>query len=138
MTAAGLPIPRSRSSGRLMGRSPASRRARRTISWRRWARADVVTPRIVAARAGARAGSVKNCRASSRDRRRPLRQLRERVVELLLTELRVLERAGEVGVVGGEVEVAVPAQPEEDHALLPRLARRRGLLDRRPDRVRGL
>ena len=46
----------------------------------------------------------------------------ERGLQVGLGELRVLERAGEVGVVGGEVEVAVAAEAEQDRALLARLA----------------
>jgi hypothetical protein len=53
--------------------------------------------------------------------RRPLRQPRERRVDAGPVELRVLERAGEVGVVGGQVEVPVAREVEEDDALLPRL-----------------
>src|SRR5664279_4111220 len=53
-----------------------------------------------------------------------LGKARERVVHFLLGELGVLEFAGQVGVVGRQVEVAVAAEPEEDHARLARLARR--------------
>src|SRR6185436_11490131 len=127
MTAAGLAMPRSRSSGRLTGRSPASRSTRRTMSWRRWAR-SCGTRAIVAGRGGARAGRVRKC---SCDGRRAGRQLGERRVELGLAELRVLERAREIRVVGGEIEVAVAAEAEQDDPLLPRLARGERLLDRR-------
>ena len=50
----------------------------------------------------------------------------------------ILKGPGQIGVVGGEVEVAVAAEAEQDRALLARLLGRRGLLDRRADRVRGL
>src|SRR5947199_21006 len=43
---------------------------------------------------------------------------------LILAELGVLEPARQVGVVGGEVEVPVAAQAEEDHPPLTGLARR--------------
>src|SRR5690242_15321736 len=134
MTAAALPIPRSRSSMRLTGRSPASRRTRSTVSWRRRARADGTRELSPLAPARVPVDSVQNARVL-RDRRRPNGELRERRVELVLAELRVLERAGEVRVVGGEVEVAVTAQPEQDHALLPRLTGGGRLVDRRADRV---
>src|SRR4051794_18587733 len=58
--------------------------------------------------------------------------------EVGLGELRVLEGAGEVGVVGGQVEVAVAAEAEQDRALLARLLGGLGLFDRPADRVRGL
>src|SRR5919108_2392443 len=122
MTAAGLGMPRSRSSGRLTGRSPASRRTRSMTSCRRRAR-SVGTRAIVAAGDRARAGSPQKAGAQSGDRRRPLGQLGERRFELVLAEFGVLERARQVRVVGAEIEVAVSAEPEQDHALLARLAR---------------
>jgi hypothetical protein len=69
-------------------------------------------------------------RRNSGDRGR-VRQARQRRLQVGLGELGVLELAGQVGVVGGEVEVAVAAQAEEDDPLLAGLARRVGLLDRR-------
>ena len=46
--------------------------------------------------------------------------------------------AGQVRVVGGEVEVAVAAEAEEDHPLLARLGAASRLVDRRAERVGGL
>src|SRR4051794_28525819 len=134
-------MPRSRSSRRLTGRSPASRRTRSTMSWRRRARFDGT--RALSPVATARVPPRQKTRSFaggllSGNRRRAGGQLGERRVELVLAELGVLERACEVRVVRRQVEVAVPAEPEEDHPLLPGLARGLRLLDRRADRVGGL
>ena len=59
----------------------------------------------------------------------------ERRLHVRLRELRVLELPGQVGLVGGHVEVAVAGQAEQDHALLARLLGRLGLVDHRADRV---
>ena len=67
-----------------------------------------------------------------------LGQGRQRRVPVGLGELRVLEGAGQEGVVGAEIEVAVAAQAEQDHSLLACLARRVGFLEDRADRVGGL
>src|SRR5690348_1173971 len=56
------------------------------------------------------------------------RQRVERGLQILLRELGILKGAGEVGVVGGEVEVAVAAEPEEDRAGLAGLLGGVGLL----------
>src|SRR4051794_289134 len=72
-----------------------------------------------------------------RDRGRA-RQRVERDLQILLRELGILKGPGQVGVIGGEVEVAVAAQAEEDRARLAGLLGRLGLLDHGADGVRGL
>jgi hypothetical protein len=56
-------------------------------------------------------------------------QLRQGTVDALLGQLDVLEAAGEVGVVGGHVEVAMAGEVDQDGAGLARLAGRERLHD---------
>src|SRR5215212_1921254 len=71
-------------------------------------------------------------------RHRYVGQAVERLLHVRLGELRVLETARQVRVVGGEVEVAVAAQAEQDHSRLARLPGRVRLVEHGLDRVRGL
>src|ERR1700742_2882206 len=63
------------------------------------------------------------------------RELFQRRFHVVLVEVRVLEVAGQVGVVGREVEVPMAAQAEEDRARLASLLGGLGLLDHGADRV---
>ena len=64
-----------------------------------------------------------------------LGQAGERGLDLLERVLVVLEAAVEVALVGGQVEVAVAAQVEQDDPRLAGLLGRERLVDRDPDRV---
>ena len=81
---------------------------------RRSARPLAGAPRLGTRRAASRAPRLARAPA-------PRRQRGQRGAQILLRELRVLERPAEIGVVGGEVEVPVPAEAEQDRALLARL-----------------
>src|SRR3990172_1531499 len=63
---------------------------------------------------------------------------RHRLLDLLRRVGVVLQLAGEVLVVGGEVEVAVAAEVEQDHPPLARLAGGQRLVDGGADGVGGL
>src|SRR3954464_10810216 len=77
-------------------------------------------------------------RSCSLSRNRHVGQALERRLHVRLGELRVLETPRQVGVVGGEVEVAVAAQATRDHPLLARLLGRLRLVEHGRDRVGGL
>src|SRR5436189_3847571 len=67
-----------------------------------------------------------------------LRQLLDGPVDARLRQLQVLQAAGQERVVGRHVEVAVAAEPEQDHPPVAGLAGRGGLLGHRPQGVRRL
>jgi len=92
----------------------------------------------VRSKAGARPGSPATERSIPEATRHvKLRQRLHGFGDLRAGMLVILQLAGEIGFVSGEVEVAVPAQAEQNGARAIFFARRDGFVEGGPDGVRG-